>query len=276
MTNARVLLFVGWMAVLALAACEPRASCGQDAAAGDDASVAPDAAPGDDATIGDAAIDDAGAPIPLVVADRTGIDFGTGCIGWPATRATVQLANAGTSRVDVSASVTGTDADLFALDTSTCTGGLAGGSFCAVAVDTALTALSALGPRSAELVVDAGGAHFTLPITLTAATCDAAPLEPAAYDFGAIAVGARSAPRTFSILNAGGGLFGPFTNARSSGSDASAFEIVRDGCTGHAIVSGARCEIDVVFAPTRVGNASSSLVLDGVVSSASALTGTGT
>jgi len=250
---------------LALAACEPRTGCGDDDAGSpsDDVAVVEDAPSDDD----DAHIE----PPSLVVIDHHALDLGTACVGWPPTTATVQLANAGTARVDVAARLEGAQAEQFRLGASTCTTGLAGGSFCATVLEGAFSASSSV---SADLLVQAGTATWTVPITVRVAHCDFAQLRPSSFDFGTLAIGERSAAQTFSIVNPGGVLGPPFRRAVISGTTAAEFELVRDGCSGHALAPTASCELEVVFAPTIPGAKAASLDLEGDWASSVSLTGT--
>jgi len=90
-----------------------------------------------------------------------------------------------------------------------------------------------------------------------------------------VAIGERSAAQTFSIINLGGVLGPPFRRAVISGADAAEFELVRDGCSGHALAPTASCELEVVFAPTTSpGTRAASLDLEGDWASSVSLTGT--
>lgn len=174
-------------------------------------------------------------------------------MGHPPTTATVQLADAGAARVDVAARIDGEQAAEFRLGESSCTRGLAAGTFCAIVVDGVFSSPSS--SVSAPLVVEAGAATWSSPMTVAVADCDTAPLRPPKFDFGSLPIGERSAARTFSIQNLGGELGTPFRRAVMSGANSAEFELVRDGCSGHAIAPVASCELEVVFAPTTAAGA---------------------
>jgi mono/diheme cytochrome c family protein len=71
----------------------------------------------------------------------------------------------------------------------------------------------------------------------------------AQVDFGAQAVGTRSATRTVTISN----FTGSVTIGGVATNDAAEFPLVRDTCSGATLAAGAACELDVAFSPATLG-----------------------
>lgn len=103
----------------------------------------------------------------------------------------------------------------------------------------------------------------------------AAALLPDSHDFGAGAVGHKSAPQTFVVSNDGSGSL-DLDRVEIVGADLDQFTLSGDGCSGTVLGSGERCEIRVRFAPDGAGAKSAKLRVRGAGGSlASALAGEG-
>ena len=83
-------------------------------------------------------------------------------------------------------------------------------------------------------------------------------VSPVSFDFGSVNVGSTSAPRTFTISNAGDTdlVIGTIS---ITGTDASEFSIQNDNCSGQTIAPSDTCTVDVVFSPTSAGSKSANL-----------------
>jgi hypothetical protein len=132
---------------------------------------------------------------------------------------------------------------------------------CTVAV--VARAIGGSGDIVGLLVLDVGAEHVEVPISAAPAYCDSGSVTPSPVGFDELVVGERSAPASFEARNLGDGISPPIDAVMLGGLDASQFEIVRDGCLGHALVPGARCLVDVVYAPSTPGVHAASLWIDG-------------
>jgi hypothetical protein len=131
-------------------------------------------------------------------------------------------------------------------------------------------------------VVLLGACNGNPAITADAAVADPAVPDAAAalaatpmtMDFGANLIACPSAPLTIAIANPGGSSAGPLATT-ISGANASAFEIVSDGCAGTHLAPGATCTIALRFAGVAAGAATADVEVAAPHASAMvAMTGT--
>jgi hypothetical protein len=127
---------------------------------------------------------------------------------------------------------------------------LAARSTCTVAVRAAAVDV---GAAVAVLEIDIDGERSDVALSARGVMCDWASVSPGTHDFGDVAVGARG-EASVSAEHLGDGLSEPITSVEITGTDASQFEITRDGCLGHALVPSARCLVDVAYVPTMAGS----------------------
>ena len=97
-------------------------------------------------------------------------------------------------------------------------------------------------------------------------------LAPQAHDYGTVAVGATSAPFTFTLSNTGTGDSGPY-QIQLGGIDALQFLISSTTCDGLNLAANASCQIAVVFDPTSPGSKTGAVIVSGVVTASAAITG---
>lgn len=107
-----------------------------------------------------------------------------------------------------------------------------------------------------EYTYDSAGNRLTLDVTGTSAPNIAA--IPASYNFGSVSLGNQSPARTFTISNTGTLALIPGA-ITLTGTDASAFSIQDDTCSGQTLAPAGTCDLQVVFAPTTVGRKSAAL-----------------
>jgi hypothetical protein len=104
----------------------------------------------------------------------------------------------------------------------------------------------------------------------------AARLSPSPVTFGDEVAGETSPTQQVTVTNYGGS---PLTISAVAltGTDAGAYKVTDDGCSGKSVGAGATCTVNVAFAPTSVGADSASLsVTDNATGSPQSVTLTGT
>ncbi len=203
--------------------------------------------------------------------DREEIDFSVVCLGRVGAPTVITIVNAGTGPVEVASRLVGPEAADFVIVETTCASPIAARSVCTVAVAPSLR--SETPEVSATLEVDAGDDRWAVALRASAGICDGPTVDPSPWSFDDATVGERSAPMTFHYRNSGEGLSDPVTRVELGGLDASQFEIVRDGCSGHALVPSAQCEVEVLYAPMSVGLHMGTLQITGFGTATVALQG---
>jgi hypothetical protein len=147
-------------------------------------------------------------------------------------------------------SLDGLDTPHFTLLSSGCTTGLLAQESCTFSMRFNPTTT---GPKSAEITVEdsADASDVTvIPLSGTALNVASISISPsAAQNYGAIPVGAESAPRTFTVRNAAGSAITGPINLSTGNAD---FVLRNDNCSGETLVGGSTCTVDVVYAPTGV------------------------
>ncbi len=82
-------------------------------------------------------------------------------------------------------------------------------------------------------------------------------ISPAARSYGSVAMGAMSAPLTFTVTNTGGQVSG-VPAVTLTGAGASAFQLAGSTCT-LTLAPGGSCDLQVRFAPTAIGIATATI-----------------
>ncbi|HWE26798.1 MAG TPA: choice-of-anchor D domain-containing protein, partial [Polyangia bacterium] len=85
-------------------------------------------------------------------------------------------------------------------------------------------------------------------------------VDKTSFDFGTVVQGTTSAQTTFTISNGGSAASGMLA-AKFAGSDAAAFALLADQCSGHALAPQASCTISVTVQPTSTGSMSATLTV---------------
>jgi uncharacterized repeat protein (TIGR03803 family) len=187
---------------------------------------------------------------PVATVASAALTFGSANIGQVGGTQSVTVGNAGGGTVSVTGvSVTG-DFQV----TNGCTGGVAGGASCSIQV-AFVPALAGLRTGILTITTDAGG-PFSVALSGTG-TAPAVTLAPASLGFGAVAVGAPSAPKTATLTNTGDG---PLTIASIATTGDYA---MTSGCplAPATLAAGAGCTVSVTFTPTATGSRPGTLTI---------------
>jgi len=143
-----------------------------------------------------------------------------------------------------------------------CTGTLAAGASCAVALRLAPTSLGAL---RATLRIETGeGMPYTVALTGTGVVAPTVPVldvTPASLDFGAVDVGTTSAGVAVVVSNAGAGLLTLSAVGPLAGVNAADFNRTGTCAGGVSLGAGATCTMVFTFTPQAAGNRVASLDL---------------
>jgi len=256
-----------------------------EAGQGFEASTGPDAAQTHDAAPQDAALDttpdsEAGPPpsAKLSGATATGgssADFGSVEVGKASAPLSIVVSNGGTAATSaLTASLAGTNASSFFIDSDGCTGKtLAPSTTCSVSLH---FTPAAAGTLSASLTVDAAtGGQVSLPLTGQGVTPGALSITPSSQDFGSATTGTTVPVKTFTVTNTGMSTTAAITMS-VTGSAAPDFVISQDTCTGKTLAGSATCTLAVTFGPATAGPLSASLdATAGNNTATSSLSGTG-
>ncbi len=86
-------------------------------------------------------------------------------------------------------------------------------------------------------------------------------MAPRPFDFGAVKVGTKSGPVSFTISNTGAGpaKLGPTTTAGANPAD---FSVASDGCSGRTLFTNDTCAVTVTFSPSTIGPRASTLTVN--------------
>lgn len=239
---------------LALAACGDVKDPGAEPDAGiddrNDGGVDPaDAGPEADA------MPDPLDPAALAV-DRTSNDFGDLLQGGRSATARFVVSNTGEETSGALATAVTGDGGEFELGDDCDGERLAAGESCEVAVTFAPAAVGEA--RATVRIESSPGGAVEVAVSGTALTPGALELDDPDHDFGRVAVGDRSAVKTFVVENTGDVATGPVTLTNSA---ADTFAVTRDDCSGAALAARATCTIDVEAQPDAVGSATASLTI---------------
>jgi hypothetical protein len=149
----------------------------------------------------------------------------------------------------ISATITGTNAEQFVITVPGCLAPLAGATGCALQVACLPTSV---GTKSATLkVADASGAATSVSAALT---CNA--LAPPTLtvtgtaNLGSVAIGSTGTPQTFTVKDTGATASGTLSVTISDPQ----FVKSSDTCTGTSLDAGASCTVVVSLHPTSLGS----------------------
>jgi RHS repeat-associated protein len=183
------------------------------------------------------------------------VSFGDVTVGSDSAPRTFTVSNAGGQPTGaVTPSLTGAD---FAIASTTCSGALAPGASCSVAVRFSPTTAGAASGGLAVAASPGGTSGASLsgngiaPAHLV--------LNPTSADFGDVPVASTSAVTPLVVTNDGGRPSGTVAASISG----AGFWIQTDGCSGSPVAPGASCEVDVAFTPDVAGLASGSFKIAG-------------
>ncbi len=197
------------------------------------------------------------APAVLAIAP-TPQDFGTVVLGSSSADVAFTVTNSGGVASGVpSVSLGGANASELAITTNGCTAAVAPGASCTVKVRFTPTGA---GAKSATLDVSASpGGAASATLSGNALTPGQLSISPPSAGFGSLLIGNVSASTSFTVTNSGGAATGvPVVSI--TGTDASQFEIVTNGCTA-AIPGGGTCSISARFHPSVTGAKSAGLTV---------------
>src|SRR5207253_4960205 len=125
-----------------------------------------------------------GTGFPIVSFSPSPLNFGTVAVSTPATL-TDMLTNIGTGSLTCSpATITGTNASVFVIVSTTCGSSLAGGASCSYTIRATPTAAS-LQTANLTLTDNASGSPHQLPLSVTGGS-PAATFSPASLSFGTV------------------------------------------------------------------------------------------
>ena len=161
----------------------------------------------------------------------------------------------------------------FAIYANTCGATLAAGKTCKVKVT---FAPAELGPLTGTLTFFDGGSNSPQTVDLTG-TGISLGLTPASWNFGSVAVGQTSSPKTFTVTNETSSTVGSISISLT-GTDPSDFTVTKTTC-GSTLAGNSSCSINVVLRPQMKGTVTATLKVssNGVGSPQTAsLKGTGT
>ena len=164
----------------------------------------------------------------------------------------------GSSSGQVTATLSGSDAQQFATTTDQCTGAiLTAGATCTIQ---ARFAPSAPGTRAASLTVTSAAAG-TAVASLGGAGLFPAALDvlPSALDLGAVVAGGTSASFAVRFTNIGQVATGSVT-AALTGPAAGQYQITSNDC-GAALAPSGSCTVTIVLSPTALGDAAAGLTV---------------
>jgi hypothetical protein len=236
------------------------AACGSPAAHPIDGAVAIDASTVHDAPSSDGPGSDAPPAAAQLVAAPALDDFMAVDLGCTSAMHAFAITNTGsTASGALTTSLTGSDAGSFHIATDGCAGqDLAPGASCTVDVRFAPTFP---GARAAALVV--AGTAVTVSVSLVGTGLAAAPLSisPSFVDFGVVAPGTTSAPRTITISEQPGCPGTGPVAATLSGIDTGSFAIANDTCTGTSIMGGTSCTLGVTYTAKPSGTSTASVTV---------------
>ena len=169
--------------------------------------------------------------------------FGTTPVNTPATDQTVTVTNDGSTSLPVSYTFTGPNKADFSSPSTTCTGTLASGASCDIAVE--FDPLAA-GAAAASLLVSFGGRITDQTVSLTGTGgVPAVEINPSSVNFGSVPLGATSPTQTVTLTNSGDA---PLTIASDTVAD-SRFSIVTDSCALSTVQPQGSCTVVMTFTP---------------------------
>jgi hypothetical protein len=209
-------------------------------------------------------------PVTTVSISPTSLSFGKQAINTTSAAKTVALKNTGVATLVINSITISGD---FAIYANTCGATLAAGKTCKVKVT---FAPAELGPLTGTLTFFDDGSNSPQTVALTG-TGISLGLTPASWNFGSVAVGQTSSPKTFTVTNETSSTVGSISISLS-GTDPSDFTVTKTTC-GSTLAGNSSCSINVVLRPQMKGTVNATLKVssNGVGSPQTAsLKGTGT
>jgi hypothetical protein len=191
------------------------------------------------------------APVGLVTASPSVLNFGSVGVGIPSAPQTVTFTNNSTTTSATFGPLPASNnSGDFHILVDNCSGiTLAPMQTCTIVEN---VTPSALGPESAALSVEVGGQPtIVVPMFVTGIAPTAQTVLPNPLDFGNQPAGTASAEQAVVVTNTGTNplvFTGPAPTV--TGPDSASFTIVGDTCTGQTIAVGLTCQYEVVFAPS--------------------------
>jgi len=172
-----------------------------------------------------------------------------GVVGMTSDAVTFRVRNSGTaSSGAISAALGGTGAVQFAMTDNQCSGVLAGGATCTIAVVYKPTATGSVTASLTLTDATVGFTPATAALNGTAVNVDTLAIA-GAQDLGSVTVGQAGTPAIYTIRNDGGAA----SDAVAIGATDPQFVISNDLCTGLALAAGKTCTFTVMFIPATVG-----------------------
>ena len=212
-----------------------------------------------------------------VILSPSAVNFGNQPVGVTSQGLVVTLANlTGSSLTITKVSIAGANAADFAVGTSTCTGSIAAGTTCSIAVTFTPSVMAA---ETATLSVADSDASSPQSVPLTGTgTAPPSPvfLSPATVNFGNQAISTTSSAQTVTLKN---NSTTTVSNIAVSITGAGASSFAQTSACGTTLAVGKTCTISVTFTPTAAGAVTATLsVADSDASSpqTATLNGTGT
>jgi hypothetical protein len=210
-----------------------------------------------------------GAGGPAVSLSATALNFKKVPIGQTSSPQTVTLTNVGSATLNISSIAASGD---FNISSNTCGATVTAGANCAVSVTFKPTKK---GARKGTLSFNDNAPNTPQTVALSG-TGQSITVSPSSLNFGTVAVGTTSAPKSVTVTNVGT-ITVTFTGFVFAGAAAGDYLISGNTC-GATIAAGANCSVSVEFKPTTTGtrNAKLNVKNNGGGSPASAnLTGVG-
>lgn len=209
-----------------------------------------------------------------VILSPSAVNFGKQAVGIASQAQIVTLANlTGSSITITKVSLSGANSADFVIGNTNCSGTIAAGATCAIAVTFTPSVLAA---ESATLSVTDSDASSPQTVPLTGIGIAPAPvfLSPATVNFGSQALNTTSAAQTVTLKNNSAVLISGIA-VSITGGGASSF--AQTSACATSLAAGASCTISVTFTPTTTGSVTATLsVTDSDASSPQTATLTGT
>ncbi len=181
------------------------------------------------------------------------LSFPRQVVGTMSASQTVTLTNYGTEVLAVS----GIQAGAHFGTLTNCGSLLPGATTCTI--DVYFTPAASGDPLFATLMIYTSAGTRAVSLSGLAVTLEVT-LSPLAVDFGSVAAGTSSLPRTVTVTNTGDEAL-TFAGLGISGSDPGEFVLTSDGCSYLVLPAGSSCAFDVAYSPTVEAAATAEVTL---------------
>jgi hypothetical protein len=190
----------------------------------------------------------------------TSFTFSNTAVGYSSAAKQLTLTNNQSVPVSLGTSFAGNNpADFAIVSGGTCSGSLAAGSSCTIMLAFKPTST---GTRSATLIVtDSPDSYSPHSIVLSGTGLVQVSVAPTSLSFGQISVGSTSSAKTVTVTNNQ-----PVTmslSANLSGTNKGDFAITSASTCSSSLAAASKCSYSVTFSPTKTGNRSATLVVNG-------------